>query len=472
MATYGVLRLTLQPGAYDWTFVPEAGRSFTDTGTGSCHDANGPVTRSGPRNGGTPLAGTTFADSTVTAGTEYHYVVTSVDGTGQESAPSSSATVTVTGGSGPVTYALDTFGRNVVDGFGSTNPGGTYSLQGTAADYDVGGATGTIALTTAGATRAAVLSSVAARDVDLSFRFATSKLATGSGQYVYGVVRQVSASASYRIKVRIAPAGAVWVGASSVTNNVETPIGGDVLVANLTQTPDGFVRVRAEVTGASPTTIRIRAWADGTTEPTTWTYTGTDSVAALQAPGGVGLRAYLSSSTTNAPVLVTVDDLRAAGLGGTGSNTPPVVDSVSISPSAPTTNQVLTATATAHDVDGGPVTLAYQWLRNDVAIAGATASTLNLAGAGNGDRGDQIKVRVTASDGQATSSPVTSAAVVVVNTAPSATVSLGPPAPSTDATLTATATKADADGNAVALTFAWSVNGTVRRTVTSSTALT
>ena len=134
----------------------------------------------------------------MTAGTEYHYVVTSVDGTGQESAPSSSATVTVTGGSGPVTYALDTFGRNVVDGFGSTNPGGTYSLQGTAADYDVGGATGTIALTTAGATRAAVLSSVAARDVDLSFRFATSKLATGSGQYVYGVVRQVSASASYR----------------------------------------------------------------------------------------------------------------------------------------------------------------------------------------------------------------------------------------------------------------------------------
>ncbi|HYH92788.1 MAG TPA: metallophosphoesterase, partial [Candidatus Saccharimonadales bacterium] len=132
--TYGVLRLTLRPGAYDWTFVPEAGRSFTDTGTGSCHDANGPVTRTGPRNGGTPIAGTAFTDANVTAGTEYHYVVTAVDSTGQESAPSAVATVTVAGGGGPATYALDTFGRTVVDGFGSTTPGGTYSLSGTAAD--------------------------------------------------------------------------------------------------------------------------------------------------------------------------------------------------------------------------------------------------------------------------------------------------------------------------------------------------
>jgi acid phosphatase type 7 len=35
--TYGVLRVTLRPGGYDWLFVPEAGRSFTDAGTGSCH---------------------------------------------------------------------------------------------------------------------------------------------------------------------------------------------------------------------------------------------------------------------------------------------------------------------------------------------------------------------------------------------------------------------------------------------------
>jgi hypothetical protein len=35
--TYGILELTLHPTSYSWRFVPEAGRSFTDTGTQSCH---------------------------------------------------------------------------------------------------------------------------------------------------------------------------------------------------------------------------------------------------------------------------------------------------------------------------------------------------------------------------------------------------------------------------------------------------
>jgi PKD repeat protein len=34
--TWGVLKLTLEPGAYTWEFVPEAGRTFTDTGRGTC----------------------------------------------------------------------------------------------------------------------------------------------------------------------------------------------------------------------------------------------------------------------------------------------------------------------------------------------------------------------------------------------------------------------------------------------------
>jgi hypothetical protein len=35
--TYGVLKLTLKAGAYDWQFIPEAGKSFTDSGSGTCH---------------------------------------------------------------------------------------------------------------------------------------------------------------------------------------------------------------------------------------------------------------------------------------------------------------------------------------------------------------------------------------------------------------------------------------------------
>ncbi len=37
--TYGILRLTLHAGSYDWRFVPEAGKPFTDSGTRACHNA-------------------------------------------------------------------------------------------------------------------------------------------------------------------------------------------------------------------------------------------------------------------------------------------------------------------------------------------------------------------------------------------------------------------------------------------------
>ena len=36
-STYGVLKLTLRSGAYDWRFVPAAGGTFTDSGSGTCH---------------------------------------------------------------------------------------------------------------------------------------------------------------------------------------------------------------------------------------------------------------------------------------------------------------------------------------------------------------------------------------------------------------------------------------------------
>ena len=34
--TFGVLKMTLRPDSYDWTFVPEAGKTYTDTGSTPC----------------------------------------------------------------------------------------------------------------------------------------------------------------------------------------------------------------------------------------------------------------------------------------------------------------------------------------------------------------------------------------------------------------------------------------------------
>ena len=36
-SAFGVLKLTLKPGGYDWKYIPEAGKSFTDSGSGICH---------------------------------------------------------------------------------------------------------------------------------------------------------------------------------------------------------------------------------------------------------------------------------------------------------------------------------------------------------------------------------------------------------------------------------------------------
>jgi acid phosphatase type 7 len=35
--TFGVLKLTLHPKSYDWEFIPEQGKSFRDSGSGTCH---------------------------------------------------------------------------------------------------------------------------------------------------------------------------------------------------------------------------------------------------------------------------------------------------------------------------------------------------------------------------------------------------------------------------------------------------
>ena len=35
--TWGVLKLSLKADGYDWEFVPEAGKTFTDKGSEKCH---------------------------------------------------------------------------------------------------------------------------------------------------------------------------------------------------------------------------------------------------------------------------------------------------------------------------------------------------------------------------------------------------------------------------------------------------
>ncbi|MEA2584117.1 MAG: acid phosphatase type 7, partial [Thermomicrobiales bacterium] len=71
--TFGVLALTLRPDGYDWRFVSEAGKTFTDTGTGSCHAAPPTPTRTDGAVSSTAIAtaapiGSAPSDAPVMAG--------------------------------------------------------------------------------------------------------------------------------------------------------------------------------------------------------------------------------------------------------------------------------------------------------------------------------------------------------------------------------------------------------------------
>ena len=64
---YGVLKMTLHPTSYDWEFIPEAGKTFTDSGTTACHGTppppppQVPQVRSTSSNAGNTLASITIA---------------------------------------------------------------------------------------------------------------------------------------------------------------------------------------------------------------------------------------------------------------------------------------------------------------------------------------------------------------------------------------------------------------------------
>jgi hypothetical protein len=64
ITAFGVLKLTLHPNGYDWQFVPQAGRTFTDSGSDQCHgvDASPPTV-----NSVAPAAGATGVDTTSNA---------------------------------------------------------------------------------------------------------------------------------------------------------------------------------------------------------------------------------------------------------------------------------------------------------------------------------------------------------------------------------------------------------------------
>jgi len=138
-STFGVLKLTLHAGSYEWQFVPVAGKTFSDSGTKTCHASGGgdTVAPTAPTNltatavssnqvglswtastddvgvagyqvlrGGVQVAttsSTSYTDNGVAGSMTYQYSVVATDEAGNVSGPSN--TVTVTTSSTVLTFA-------------------------------------------------------------------------------------------------------------------------------------------------------------------------------------------------------------------------------------------------------------------------------------------------------------------------------------------------------------------------------
>jgi PKD repeat protein len=331
--TWGALDVTATDQSLQASFAQAAGASFSDSFT---------ITRSTTSNVPPVAAFTpsctnlacTFdgAGSSDSDGTIADYAWNFGDGTPAGSGPSTSHTfaaagsytvrLTVTddaGGTGTTTrnvtvavpttnYASDQFTRTVTNGLGTAPAGGNWTYTGDPVNLSVAGGTGGIRLNK-GVGQSVYLASVSAPSSDTVLRFALDKAATGGGVHVSALGRRVSGQGAYAGKAKIASNGSVALelirqSGTGAETSIQAGLGSGVTYA-----PGDTLNLRVQVLNTAPTTIRAKVWKVGTVEPSTWLRSVTDSTSALQGAGSVGVTGYVSSSATDVPLTIKLDEL-------------------------------------------------------------------------------------------------------------------------------------------------------------------
>jgi len=290
--------------------------SFTATATGASVAFNGAASNdpdgtiaSYAWNYGDGSTGTGVSTTHVygASGT-FQATLTVTDNRGGTNTATSAVTVTVP--QLPPPYAQDAFSRSVTGGFGTSDVGGAWTTSSNAANFSVANGTGRV-LMAVGAGPSIYLSAVQSTNTEVFASVGIDKVATGGG-VTTAIIGRSNSAGDYRTQVKLMPNGVVTAAIMRVTSaGATTAIVAESTVTGLTYTLGDTLSIRLQVTGTSPTTIRMKVWKTGTTEPTAWLKTGTDSTAGLQANGRIGLFSYLAATATNAPTTALWDNLWA-----------------------------------------------------------------------------------------------------------------------------------------------------------------
>jgi PKD repeat protein len=253
---------------------------------------------------GSTATGPTPPPHTYTANGNYTVSLTVRDDDGATDSTSQLVTAT----DGPPVLADDTFTRTVASGWGTTPVGGAWTVS-PASAFSVNGSEGVLT-SNAGNGRNTYLRGISSTSTDLRVTFGINKVTTGSGLYLSTVGRSIIGAGDYRSVLRFHNDGRLAIRLSrTAANGAETFLVNETVLPGLTYVAGDRVHIRQQVTGTSPTTLRVRVWKAGTPEPSTWNFTATDSTSNLQGAGAVGFVTYLSGSATNAPIVLTADDL-------------------------------------------------------------------------------------------------------------------------------------------------------------------
>ena len=186
-------------------------------------------------------------------------------------------------------------------------------------------------------------------------------------------------------------------------------------VTSVEITPDSGITTSTALTcnatatdadGESPTITY--AWdIDGTSA-------GTGDELDLSGTGAVSGQTVTCTATAT-------DDAGETALGTDSvliENSPPAVDSITLSPTEVYTNDTITATVSSSDAEGDAVSLTLDWYVNGSLVASGSGTT--LSGVSYFDKHDEVYVVVTPDDGTETGDSMTSTTITVLNTPPTA----------------------------------------------------
>lgn len=250
------------------------------------------------------------------------------------------------------------------------------------------------------------------------------------------------------VQCRAAPddgsAQGAWVESESVTVSNSAPEIATALLGNTSPTVENTATVSVVSSDADP--------ADSVSYTYTWYVEGTSVSTSSQL--------NLSPYTRGDEVYVVVTPTDGTDTGSSVSsdtatiaNSVPRLSSVTVTPSAPTTDDDVSAAVSGwYDADGDSATLTYAWAVNGTTVS-ETTSQLDSS---EYVKGDRVRATVTPSDGIDSGTAVQSGAVTIRNTSPVADASsASATAESCDAMVLDASGSTDADSDA--LTYAWSL---------------